>query len=477
MTFADLTLLSMFNVVPICCESHEATFGTFLNFGDFEFWLAKMTQSFPLSYHDQPHHTFNYICGARHSRQQAAVVESPLAAIMVLINGRKFACDACIRGHRASSCSHTGRQLLPVRPKGRPSSQCDTCKAKRATGSFHGKCHCSTTSESRSSSSRSISSAEDDGKADKVAVNGNKGKHSLETLMNPCRCKTTGICTCCKTGTSQENEGDQILDTESGAPCCDIQDCCSEQEARPTCSTSAQSMPTQTKSCCSNTLKATPLAPMPHLSAQPTLTYKEVDAIMSPDCHCGENCSCPGCLRKDGSTVRQSKENEECPEKCVTCSACVYGLTRPSGIDVIDEWMEKDNESRKHEANVEATTQAANKRPKTDSGQPQQTSQHPLLPPFANASSFFTSHFLDPDRRRHFAEQLQEARDGSQTEHFSDDRVPADEDTSFGHRLPGETDEDWQIRHGFYHLTPDAIRIFDSTRQFRDERELYISPL
>ncbi len=38
--------------------------------------------------------------------------------------------------------------------------------------------------------------------------------------------------------------------------------------------------------------------------------------------------------------------------------------------------------------------------------------------------------------------------------------------------LPGETDEEWQERHGFYHLTPGAVKIFDASRKFKAERAL-----
>ncbi|KAI5288748.1 hypothetical protein KEM54_004919 [Ascosphaera aggregata] len=39
----------------------------------------------------------------------------------MLINGEKWACNACIRGHRVSSCSHKDRPLSHVNKKGRPS--------------------------------------------------------------------------------------------------------------------------------------------------------------------------------------------------------------------------------------------------------------------------------------------------------------------------------------------------------------------
>lgn len=39
---------------------------------------------------------------------------------MILIDGVKYACMECVRGHRSSSCKHHQRPLLQVRSKGRP---------------------------------------------------------------------------------------------------------------------------------------------------------------------------------------------------------------------------------------------------------------------------------------------------------------------------------------------------------------------
>ncbi|CDK27194.1 unnamed protein product [Kuraishia capsulata CBS 1993] len=39
---------------------------------------------------------------------------------MILVEGEKYACVRCIRGHRSSTCQHTQRTLVLVRSKGRP---------------------------------------------------------------------------------------------------------------------------------------------------------------------------------------------------------------------------------------------------------------------------------------------------------------------------------------------------------------------
>lgn len=52
-----------------------------------------------------------------------------------------YACPACIRGHRSSSCTHTA-QMQALRPRGRPRSACDACRARREKGMAHSKCRC-----------------------------------------------------------------------------------------------------------------------------------------------------------------------------------------------------------------------------------------------------------------------------------------------------------------------------------------------
>ncbi|CAI6093046.1 unnamed protein product [Clonostachys chloroleuca] len=60
----------------------------------------------------------------------------------MIINGEKFACDICIRGHRVAQCKHTDRPLRQISSKGRPVSQCDHCRDLRKTSSVHTRCKC-----------------------------------------------------------------------------------------------------------------------------------------------------------------------------------------------------------------------------------------------------------------------------------------------------------------------------------------------
>ncbi|CAI1770216.1 hypothetical protein SEUBUCD646_0P02870 [Saccharomyces eubayanus] len=63
---------------------------------------------------------------------------------MVLINGIKYACERCIRGHRVTTCNHTDQPLMMIKPKGRPSTTCDFCKQlrKNKNANPEGVCTC-----------------------------------------------------------------------------------------------------------------------------------------------------------------------------------------------------------------------------------------------------------------------------------------------------------------------------------------------
>ncbi|KLJ07315.1 hypothetical protein EMPG_17197 [Blastomyces silverae] len=60
----------------------------------------------------------------------------------MLINGEKWACEACIRGHRVSNCQHADRPLSHINKKGRPVSQCPHCRGLRKSRTTHTKCEC-----------------------------------------------------------------------------------------------------------------------------------------------------------------------------------------------------------------------------------------------------------------------------------------------------------------------------------------------
>ncbi|KAJ2745217.1 copper-binding transcription factor, partial [Coemansia sp. BCRC 34301] len=95
---------------------------------------------------------------------------------MIFLDGKKFACSACIRGHRASSCNHSSRELTEIRPKGRPVTQCERCRQLRKTRKAHVKCLCS----EMDSASPTVETS------------------TIQDLLNPCKCSSSDICVCCR---------------------------------------------------------------------------------------------------------------------------------------------------------------------------------------------------------------------------------------------------------------------------------------
>lgn len=63
---------------------------------------------------------------------------------MIVIDGIKYACENCVRGHRATKCTHSERKLVPVKKQGRPSTTCHHCKSLREDKNINpsGSCQC-----------------------------------------------------------------------------------------------------------------------------------------------------------------------------------------------------------------------------------------------------------------------------------------------------------------------------------------------
>ncbi|KAH8694208.1 copper fist DNA binding domain-containing protein [Talaromyces proteolyticus] len=57
----------------------------------------------------------------------------------MLIDGEKWACEACVRGHRVSSCRHHDRPLIRINKKGRPFSVCCICRGPCTDREEHSK--------------------------------------------------------------------------------------------------------------------------------------------------------------------------------------------------------------------------------------------------------------------------------------------------------------------------------------------------
>jgi hypothetical protein len=106
---------------------------------------------------------------------------------MPVIDGEKWACSSCIKGHRVSGCTHNDRELHHINPKGRPVKQCEHCRGARKSKSHHAKCDC----------------------GEKKDKDKPKDKGDAKGHDSRCQCHSGGKCLC---GTTKEND-DLKLDT------------------------------------------------------------------------------------------------------------------------------------------------------------------------------------------------------------------------------------------------------------------------
>ncbi|KAF9952272.1 hypothetical protein BGZ72_006410 [Mortierella alpina] len=112
---------------------------------------------------------------------------------MVFVNGQKFACATCIKGHRSTSCNHGERPLHEIKKKGRPSTQCMHCKELRKAKQVHVRCICGREEGSPISSGlKRTKSLSHEGHTDA------EGLCSKDTNIHSCGCLEGGICTCCR---------------------------------------------------------------------------------------------------------------------------------------------------------------------------------------------------------------------------------------------------------------------------------------
>lgn len=138
----------------------------------------------------------------------------------MIIDGEKYACEACVRGHRVSSCHHSGkwlplllyskdsltnvldaldRPLSYVHKKGRPVTQCQHCRGGRKSKSTHVKCECGEKTHTKSEcGARGNKSEQTNGGEVGAAID-----HAVDlvsdhtTVQNQCCCSHGERCTCC----------------------------------------------------------------------------------------------------------------------------------------------------------------------------------------------------------------------------------------------------------------------------------------
>ncbi|CAB4401435.1 unnamed protein product [Rhizophagus irregularis] len=134
---------------------------------------------------------------------------------MVFIDGVKYACATCIKGHRSTACQHSDRALFVIKRKGRPITQCSHCRELRKTQKIHVKCNCNEKKKEESSLSQpqAVAVLPQGISADDEYRPASRSKTSVEALLNPCQCLTGAKCICCRLDSSDMLYSNPTTDT------------------------------------------------------------------------------------------------------------------------------------------------------------------------------------------------------------------------------------------------------------------------
>ncbi|KZV74752.1 copper-fist-domain-containing protein [Peniophora sp. CONT] len=283
---------------------------------------------------------------------------------MVFINDKKFACEACIKGHRSSSCGHSDRPLYEIKKKGRPVSQCMNCREARSKKKVHSKCTCAEVKPARAEKAfgtkqkryMPLEPTLPNGLADAMAKRRPSKndtpanpRQRVDSLLNPCSCLDVWTCTCDKRPSASASTSATHTALSAGSSGLDAlaqaaaelfgtnQDGRALEQA-PVQSSETQAEPRPRKHCCSPRGSPAPAkraktqsSPTPGPDLPPLLfssatlpdfpttsempSFSKLETIAGSGCSCGVNCSCPGCAEHD----RSDSSAERCGDSCGNC--------------------------------------------------------------------------------------------------------------------------------------------------------------
>ncbi|GAA6010013.1 hypothetical protein JCM11491_005829 [Sporobolomyces phaffii] len=265
---------------------------------------------------------------------------------MVLVDGVKYACQACIKGHRSSKCTHTDRELTEIKKKGRPTSQCNHCRELRKTRSVHGKCECIGSREAREQTP--VAKVLPNGLIDILKPNelpndglSQTARSGMNLLLNPCSCRSGGSCNCCQTVSKAKTKpfpdgppSPLFVSSDLPTPPTPAPQasggCCSMKRAPPTPLPLASHQPraSTSSSCCSSrTAPSPPYASSSHdIQVSPLPTPPPYTALSSSNplflpqthgtlsCFCGPTCQCVGCATHDPFALKAKRKRSDSME-------------------------------------------------------------------------------------------------------------------------------------------------------------------
>ncbi|KAG2233572.1 hypothetical protein INT48_009359, partial [Thamnidium elegans] len=193
----------------------------------------------------------------------------------------------CIKGHRATHCKHNERQLVPIKKKGRPSTQCKRCRELRIVRQLHVKCNCEDQSQKLKK------------KKEVAVVVKKKAKvDTLRAIAPKQTAKDVLPVSCCKKPVTVEI----IKLPDLPANCCKK-------------STAVETVPSPSapKSCCKKIvrLETVPLPniPPPSSCCGPPSKNQQGETIRVVTCRCGDSCACIGCDAHPSRAMKEGKKD------------------------------------------------------------------------------------------------------------------------------------------------------------------------
>jgi hypothetical protein len=238
------------------------------------------------------------------------------------------------QGHRSSRCTHFDRPLLEVKKKGRPISQCPTCRLLRKTRKMHNKCVCNQANSSPESSPdspldypslmiqgpydmissrpvmESSESPSEQYKAMRLIVP--KSEDTQETMLQQFAAVVTS-----SLDLSTTAHGDIPLNKIIPPTAKSLSSCCSsKKKAERLESTDNISNSTASSSCCSQsspenkrTNELEPCCTNNRPCASSNHTHpKETNRVVLVTCRCGDDCACPGCDVHPSKVMKSQKD-------------------------------------------------------------------------------------------------------------------------------------------------------------------------
>lgn len=288
---------------------------------------------------------------------------------MVLIGEQKFACETCIKGHRSSTCNHADRPLLPIKRKGRPTTQCDHCRELRRTRRVHVKCVCGLKQESRGPSRPGKTSPES--LLPVILPKQSAGIPALsdcgssDSDHSACNCGVGQECHCCIPRQAEAKRIDvrkpRSIRATRASPASsvspgpmpwsdiehDVSSVARHQHAHHDTSPYAQAY-TIYRSNAKEATRTNPeiqvLQPQPYQSASSSNssnTNLTLPTLQLSTCSCVFNCGCPGCLNPHPSPNTESCESQR--GACSSCIDCSF-MSSLSQYDIpqtqmVDDWL------------------------------------------------------------------------------------------------------------------------------------------